>query len=336
MRNVYHRMSLLLLFAFAVTSSAAGQQATEGGVPPAPPTHTQPEEANEYVLGPGDQIKIWALGLEEISNQPIRIDPSGSIALPLLGRLRVGGLTLEKLKGLLVKRLAVEVRSPVVSVDIVEFGSQPVSVVGAVATPGVHQLRGRKTLVEMLSLAGGIRADAGPVVKITRTIEQGMVPLPRAKLDDSGKFSVAEVKVKDLLSATQPAENILIRPQDTIAIPTAEMIYVMGAVRKPGAFPLNDKEPLSVLQALSMAEGLGTAPSPQNAKILRVSLGGNPRTEVPVNLTKILTGKAKDVGLQPNDILFVPDSRPKRAGVRALEAAIQTASGVVVWRGARP
>ena len=138
MRNVYHRMSLLLLFAFAVTSSAAGQQAAEGGVPPAPPTHTQPEEANEYVLGPGDQIKIWALGLEEISNQPIRIDPSGSIDLPLLGRLRVGGLTVEKLKELLVKRLAVEVRSPVVSVDIVEFGSQPVSVVGAVATPGVH------------------------------------------------------------------------------------------------------------------------------------------------------------------------------------------------------
>jgi len=291
---------------------------------------------NEYVLGPADQIKIWALGLEEISNQPIRIDPAGYIDLPLLGRLRVGGLTVEKLKALLVEKLSAEVRVPVVSVDIVEYGSQPVSIVGAVASPGVHQLRGRKTLIEMLSLAGGIRADAGSVVKITRTIEQGLIPLPNAKTDDSGRFSVAELKVKDLLSATQPAENILIRPHDTIGIPTTEMIYVMGAVKKPGAFPLNDKVPLSVLQALSMAEGLGPAPSPQSAKILRGSPGGAARTEIPVNLKKILSGNAKDVGLQPNDILFVPESGARRASVRVIEAAIQTASGVIIWRGARP
>src|SRR5215510_15064630 len=114
----------------------------------------------EYILGPGDQLRVWALGVEEISDKPLRIDPSGDVDLPTLGRMRASGLTVEQFRGDLLKRLAKEVREPRASVDIVEFGSQPVSVIGAVGTPGVKQLQGRKTLAEVLSDAGGLKPDA--------------------------------------------------------------------------------------------------------------------------------------------------------------------------------
>lgn len=111
------------------------------------------------------------------------------------------------------------------------------------------------------------------------------------------------------------------------------MVYVVGAVKKAGGFPLNERESVSVLQALSMAEGLGPTPKAQDSKILRAVPGDSERTQIPVDLRKVMTGKAEDMALRPNDILFVPDSTAKKAGIRAIEAAIQTATGVVIWHG---
>ena len=141
------------------------------------------------------------------------------------------------------------------------------------------------------------------------------------------------MQVRDLLSATNPTENILIRPHDVITVPVAEMVYVVGAVKKPGSFTLNERESVSVLQALSMAEGLGVTPKAQDSKILRAVPGNGERREIPVDLKKVMAGKAEDMALRANDILFVPDSTAKKAGVRALEAAIQTVTGVVIWHG---
>ena len=100
----------------------------------------------------------------------------------------------------LVERLAKSLLHPQVSVEMVDFGSQPVSVMGAVNHPGVHQLGGRKTLAEVLALAGGTRPDAGPHVTISRQIRYGPIPLRSAKPDPTGDFSVAEVEIKELLS----------------------------------------------------------------------------------------------------------------------------------------
>ena len=294
------------------------------------------ESMGEYVLGPEDVIKIWALGMEEISEKSVRVDPAGYIDLPVLGRLQVAGLTVEKLRERLLESLAIEVREPKVSVEIIEFGSQPVSVMGAVGLPGVHQLRGRKTLAEVLALAGGLREDAGPTIGITRTMEWGPIPLPSVEIDHSGRFSVAQIKLKKFLDAANPADNISIRPHDVITIPHAEMVYVIGAVRKPGGFLLNERESVSALQALSMAEGLGTTPAAQDSKILRIVPGTDQRQEIGIDLKRVLSGNAKDVSLQPNDILFVPTSASKQAARRALEAAVQTLSGVLIWRGPRP
>ena len=181
-------------------------------------------------------------------------------------------------------------------------------------------------------MAGGLREDAGHAVKITRLKKFGPIPLASARWDPSGEYSVADTPVRGLLAANSPAENVMIKPHDVISVPTAEKVYVIGTVTKPGAIVLNDREYISVLQALSMAEGLARTAKPERARILRTLPGGSQRTEFPVNLKRVLAGKAADLNLEANDILFVPDSTSQRVAVRTLEAMLQTATGIVIWR----
>ena len=287
---------------------------------------------SHYTLGPDDQIKIWALGVDEISDKPVRIGPSGDLDLPWIGKVHALGLTVEQLKTELLQRYSKEVLRPQVSIEIVDFGSQPVSVMGAVDHPGVHQLRGGKTLMEVVSMAGGLKSDAGPRIRISRRIQYGPIPLPTAKTDPSGKFSVADVSVKELLAGKNPTENILVFPHDVITVPAAESVYVIGEVRKPGEVALKENASISVLKALASAEGFGPSPAPKDAKIVRLMEGATERKEIPVDLKKILAGSAEDIAMRPNDILVVPPSGPKKAAARAVEAAIQTATGIAIWR----
>jgi polysaccharide biosynthesis/export protein len=285
-----------------------------------------------YVLGPGDQILIRAIDIDEISDKPVRIETSGLINLPMAGRLKAGGLTVEQLESELVKRLKTFVQDPQVSVAITEFRSQPVSVLGSVAQPGVHQLQGRKTLFEVLSLAGGLKPDAGHSIKITRGKDYGRIPLANAQDDSTGRYSVASVAVKSVIEARNPRENIPIMPNDVISVPRAEMIYVVGAVKKSGGFILNDRENMTVLQAISLAEGADKTAATKQAKILRITAGQTTRLEIPVNVKEILAGKEADVSMTADDILFVPNSAARSAGIRAAEMAVQVTTGLIIWR----
>lgn len=316
-----------LLFALALLG-----QVLSGADSSEPSTRTTLPVETKYVLGPQDQLRIWALGIDEIPDRPIQIDANGNLDLPVVGRIHASGLTIEEFRATLLKRLEAEVWNPQASVEIVEFGSQPVSVLGAVNTPGVHQLKGRKTLAEVLSLAGGLRPDAGYSIKISRPVDSGPISLPTASNDPTGKFTVAEVKVSDLMGAKNPAENIRVEPHDVITVPVAEMVYVIGTVLKPGGFVLRERENVSVLQALSMAEGFAPAAAPQRARILRPAPENSERVEIAINLKRVLSGQDEDVMLKPNDILFVPSSTSKKAAVRALDAAIYTATGIAIWR----
>jgi len=320
---------------------AAGPRAVPGDLPQDPHPATPELSAGSgpasplratYILGADDLIEVHATDFEAIGDKPIRIDMGGDVSLPMLGRVRAAGLTCRQLETEIAGRLKEYVLHPDVTVSVADFHSQPVSVLGAVKSPGVHQLQGRKTFIEVLSLAGGLNEDAGPVIKLTRRIEWGRIPLPGAADDPSGHFSVAEVHLKDVLGATNPEQNIIIQPDDVITVPRAEMVYVVGQVMKSGGFVLNERESLSVLQALSLAGGLDRAASPQKSKILRPARSGAGRTEIAVDLRRILSGQHEDVRLQSDDILFVPSSLPKRAAVRALETAIQTGSGIAIWR----
>ena len=288
-----------------------------------------------YVLGPDDEITVRTLEAEEISAEALRVDLGGFVSLPLIGRVRAAGRTLEQLEAELVERLRIYIREPRVSVGIRQFRSQPVSVIGAVNKPGVHQLEGRKTLVEMLSLAGGLREDAGHEVKITRRIEWGTIPLAGAEFDPSGQFTTAEVNLQAVMEARNPAENVLIMPHDVITVPRAEMIYVIGGVHRSGGFVLNERESITVLQALALAGGLRATAKKKAGKILRRAERGAQRVEIAVNLNDIMAGASLDVPLEREDILFVPHSGGKAAIRRVAQAGLSMGTGMMIWRVGR-
>lgn len=289
--------------------------------------------SSSYVLGPDDLISIHVLQAPEVAEKPVRIDLNGHIDLPFIGRVRAGGSTVELLQTELQARYSSIIREPQVTVTVEEFRSQPVSIIGAVNTPGVHQIRGRKSLVEVLSMAGGLRQDAGNTVKLTRLKEWGRIPLDSATEDATGHFSVATIDLKSLMEARDPAVNILVQPDDVISIPKAEMVYVIGEVPRTGGFVLSERRSMSLLEALTLAGGInhGTA-SAEKSRILRLAQSDETRVEIPVNLTKVMSGKGEDIQLMPGDILFIPSSAAKRASIRAIEAAIQIGTGIVIWR----
>ena len=296
-------------------------------LPVAVPGQAIPEN---YVLGPDDQIVVRVMDIEEISDKPIRLDLHGDVDLPFVGTVHAGGLNTQQLKLVLAEKFTRFVRNPQVTISVAEFRSQPVSVLGEVSKPGVHQLEGNKNLYEVLSLAGGLKPEAGYSVKITRRKEWGPLPLARSVLDPTGNFNVGTVDIRSILEATHPEANILIKPDDVISVPRGRLVYVTGAVRKSGGFIIGDQEKISVLKVMALAEGLDRYATPQNAHIVRQNDGT--REDIQLDLKKILDGKQKDVEMHPEDILFIPTSGTKGAVIRTLEAAIQMGTGVAIYR----
>src|SRR5229473_2276353 len=323
-------MALGLASAVVIFSSSAQS--------PAAATSNEPKATcdnqirSTYLLGPDDQLDISGPELSDLSNKPVRIDGEGDVEVPLAGRVHVAGLTVQQTERDLDKVLTKYIRNPQVVVNVAEVRSQPVSVLGAVNSPGVHQVQGHKTVLEMLASAGGVRQDAGYSIRITRQLEWGCIPLPAAQLDPSGKFSVAEVNLRKIMDAKAPEENIQIFPHDVISVPKAEMVYVIGEVHRSGGFVLGEHQSISVLQALSLAEGLNGTADARHARILRLKRDADQREEMPVDVKDVLNGKKPDVPLLGDDILFIPGSTGKKAALRTLEAAIQTGTGLAIWR----
>jgi polysaccharide export outer membrane protein len=161
--------------------------------------------------------------------------------------------------------------------------------------------------------------------------------------ESNGDSMVAQVSVQSLVEARNPTENIVIQPFDVISIPRADVIYVVGNVKKSGSFDLNGKRSLSVVEALALAGGFDVRAASKHARVLRAPgvgktviaqnqrMIGN-RQEIMVDLTKVLGGKAEDIHMQPNDILFVPNSTAKTVTSRSIEAALQIGMGLLIWR----
>lgn len=299
--------------------------------PPAKPVAPAPAPAPEtpvgrlrpnYVLGPGDQIIIRAFEMEELSERPYLIDGDGIINLPQLGRLPVSGLTVEQVEGLLVTRMRTFVQRPQATVTIVQFRSEPVFFVGAFKAPGIYPLQGRRTLVEVLSTIGGLQPNASRRIKITRRKEMGPLPLAGAVESTDGKTASAEISMGSLRENVNPAEDIILQPFDVISVERAEMVYVNGEIGRVGGFELGERESISVVQIISLAGGLSPNAMPAKARILRPVLNSSRRSEVPIDITRILAGKDNDFPLLPNDLLYIPkaSSWKKTAGRAALIA----------------
>ena len=282
---------------------------------------------SHYILGPNDQIEVRALHVPEMDGKPLRLDASGGIDLPLIGRVKAAGLTIDELRGQIRERLDLYVRDPEVSVEIVAFHSQSVTVMGAVKNPGVFYLERPTTLATALSLAGGVSPEGADTVEVSRAKDCGSA-LPGGRANGSGGLS-ASLGVSPSEGAR--AGDTLVCPDDILSVPRARLVYVLGEVHKPGGFLLRDGESISVLQALSLAEGPQHTAGTKHARLLRPVPGQGVRTEKEIDLAKILSGQAPDVPLAADDVLFVPTSASRSAAVRGLEAALEMGTGVVIW-----
>jgi polysaccharide export outer membrane protein len=234
--------------------------------------------------------------------------------------------------------------------------SHPVSVFGAVKKPGVFQIRGTKTLLEVLSLAEGLADDAGDTVLVMRGAglrgtpsqdnnkqevnTESSAPVEQAGGTALGSISTkeltgentVEINLKSLLESGDPRYNVPIHPGDIVKVTRAGIVYVVGEVKKSGGFVLKSNENISVLQALALAEGLTRTSAKSQARIIRTDEKTGQRSEIPLNLQKVLEGKTADPLLQPKDIVFVPNSGARSAVYRGAEAAISILSGVAIYR----
>ena len=292
-----------------------------------------PPPAPEYSLGPGDQIVLHVVDMEEMSDKPVRVDSSGFVDLPLVGRMQASGLSTEQFKTSVARKLSRYIDSPQISINLIDNQNRTVSVIGSVNSPGTRSLQGPRHLIDVVSEAGGTRPDAGSRIVITRDLRWGEIPLTGAHLDSTGRYTTATLSLSDVLSAKHPADNILVEPGDVVSIPKEEIVYVLGDVKRAGGFPLSSRESISLLQALTLAEGMDHDAAPNRAKILRPRPGGDGHPqEIPIDIAKIVQGKDADVPLFADDILFVPNSALKSSSRRAAEAVLQVATGVIIYR----
>jgi polysaccharide export outer membrane protein len=196
---------------------------------------------------------------------------------------------------------------------VTEARSHTVSVMGAVRRPGVFEVRTSKSVLEVLSLAEGLADDAGETVLIVRA--------------DAAQ-PVAELRLTDLMESRDGALNVPVHPGDTVKVTRQGVIYVVGDVKKPGAFAI-ERGRQTALNALARSEGL-TGTSSKKAMILRTNAEGD-RDVVDVDLDQLMKGKLPDVALQSDDVLFVPQSGAKSFGRAARDFALIGLRIAFIW-----
>jgi polysaccharide export outer membrane protein len=288
-----------------------------------PPRELPPDSIRpNYVLGPNDQVLIRAPQAEEINEKPFRIDSEGNINMPIVGRIRAGGLTQQELEAEIVKRLREFIREPQVIVIVTQFRSEPVFFVGAFRSPGIYPLQGRRTLVEMLASIGGLQPNASRHIKVTRRAEYGNIPLPNATEDTEKKISSVEISLGSLRENVNPAEDIVLEPYDVISVERAELLYINGEVNKISGIELGERDSMSILQALTMSGGFTRDANRTRVRILRPIVGTTRRAEIDVDVKSLFEGKENDFPLLPNDVLYVSRSNK--------HAFLQTATQIML------
>ncbi len=306
-------------------SQAAAGQAANGTAPnnansgkgaqsgaPASSGAADDENSSKLRLGAGDLLEVSVYNVPELTTKA-RIGNSGDIYLPLIDYVHVADLSVEEAQALIQKRLEAGgfVRNPHVTIFLDESASQGVTILGEVAKPGIYPDLGDRRLYDMISAAGGFTASAGRKISVIRQHNQAgpiTVNLPRNLADDM-------------------QDDIEIMPGDTITIPKAPIIYVVGDVGRPAGF-LVDNGSLTVLQALALAGGANRTAKLGGVRIIRKGPDGMAETHIP--LKKMLEAKAPDVTLQADDILFVPLSGARVAANTGFNAAVAAASGLAI------
>jgi len=259
---------------------------------------SQASAAGEYKIGPEDLLEVTLFDIEDNTGPrviPVRVSNSGEITLPFVGKVDAGGLSSYELERRLTDVYRRFIHDPQLSVFIREYRSYQVSVVGYVETPGVYELRGRKSLLEGLALAGGLNKDAGHDVRLTRQTDKGVetVLIDLDRIARGGELGM----------------NVALLPGDVIDVPQAGIFYVEGMVNKPGAYPL--QQPTTVSQALATAGGADLTLANISGTVLLRKQESGERKSIPIRMSAIRKGKATDIFVEQDDVLVVPLSGTK-------------------------
>jgi polysaccharide biosynthesis/export protein len=297
--------ALAALFLCGCTQSSAQGGTSKSAV--------DPEQPN--VISDGDMLDISVFESPDLSTK-VRVGEEGDVLLPLAGRLHVQGLSVADASAAIRTRLIVQrfVKDPTVTVSITEYATRGVSVLGEVKKPGIYTEMGSHRLNDYISLAEGLTPQAGTRVSITHRAAPEQPTIVR--ISSAGKPT--------------PGSNPVIESGDTIIVPKAGQVYVVGDVVRPGGYLMDHDEQLTIVQALALAQGANRTALLKHSMIIRKTETG--RTEIPVNVEKVLTMKSKDLALVDDDILFIPVSKAKTALNRSIEAIVQTAVGTASFR----
>ena len=264
-------------------------------------------------VGANDLIAVSVYDAPELS-RTIRVDADGLIRLPMIEqRIKAKGLYPADLEAAIGKALKEEqiLNNPFVTVTIASYHSRPVSVAGAVKMPLVFQAEGPTTLLEAIARAQGLREDAGREIIVSRS---------QPGADGTPVMVTRRLSVRALIDDADPEVTLKLTGGEEIRVPEVCKIYIVGNVKKPGAFPVQDGADTTVLQMLALAEGLTPFASKQ-AYVYRREATGD-KNEIGVPLDKIMKRQAPDVALTANDILYIPDRAGKRLTVSTLEKVL--------------
>jgi polysaccharide biosynthesis/export protein len=317
-----NKLKMAQAFAPVLLSIATSAQR----LPPAQsvPVYTSPTVATGGAnlpflpLGASDLIRLTVSDSPELS-QPFRLDGQGQLVLPLLqAPLAAKGLMPDMLRdhiawALRDQHLFVD---PIVDVSVIEYRSRDVTIAGAVKTPTTIQQLGDLRLLAALSQAGGLLSEAGPEI----IVEQA-----------NGRTQ--RLSVRALFDGLHPELNIPILPGTQIRVPQCERVFVVGDVKRPGAFPFVAMEDTTVLQLLALSGGLDSF-SLRRAYIYRIEPGMPEKQVIEVPLRRILDRKALDVKLVANDILYVPTNNAQKNSASVLSHLTgvgNTAVSAAIW-----
>ncbi len=281
-------------------------------------------------IGNDDLIGVTVYDAPELT-RTVRVNSAGNISLPMVDQpLHAAGLYPADLEKMIAGALTQDhvLIDPIVTVSIVEYRSHPITVVGAVKMPVTFQATGNVTLLDAISRAQGLTDNAGSEILVSRQAPDA---------DGKPATLVQRIPVRGLFDGMNLSLNLSLQGGEVIRVPEAGRIFVVGDVKKSGAFYITDGSESSVLKALALSEGLDSFSS-HEAYIYRTDDTGEARKEIPIELKKIMDRKMPDVALEAGDILYVPSATGAKAGLKTLETSlgIGTALGAAfIYYGAR-
>jgi polysaccharide export outer membrane protein len=303
------------LFAQSNAQQTAGSRAVQTQDVTAQATSARPVPASELQLrvGPGDLLEVHVFENPEMT-QTVRVNDLGDASFSLIGRVHVGELTPDEARDVIAQRLVAGhfLMNPQVSVLIQEYGTQGVSVLGEVQKPGVYSIVGNRTLLDIISQAGGTTMYAGSSVTIKRNSDGQLLTIPLTKN-----------------AASMLASDVRMQPGDKIMIPRASVVYILGDVGRPGGFLMQNGGHMTVLQAVALAGGQNRTASLGRVRLIHKTASGYTDTQIP--LKKIMDGHEPDSELQAEDILYIPLSGTKSLFYRTAPSIIQSAASAAVY-----